>query len=187
MGSYFKQFSFNLILFSILTALTGVDAKSSPGSDYFEALVEKKPKTRDEMDQIRKDTYDKALINEANTLSKINADHTRKVNDYVRKAEAKAKAEEAAKAKSRANAKAELKKDSKVDASTSDTTKKSISGSGHSGSASASRPKPVKSDSTSTADIKVESNMPDEVDFNTPAKEKGADASAPTPVPSKSN
>jgi hypothetical protein len=38
----------------------------------------------------------------------------------------------------------------------------------------------------STADIKVESNMPDEVDFNEPTKTTGADAVAPTPVPVKS-
>ncbi len=168
MGSHFKQISFNLILISTLIAPMAAFAESSPGSDYFQALVEQKPKTQAEMDQIRKDVYDKALINEANTLSKINADHTKKV-------EAQVKAAAIAKEK----AKKANKTDKKQSSQTSDSKQANKK----------TAPPVIKKDEESKADIKVESNMPDEVDFNSPSeptKEKGADASAPTPIPSKS-
>jgi hypothetical protein len=188
MGSHFKQLSFNTVFFSILVGTTPAQSLASPGTEYFEALREKKPKTPEERKKIKQDTFDKALVNEANRLSKMNQDYTRKMEAELKKAEEREKKQIAEQDKADVLKHGTASPDESSAQFTDTVEKKSDIKISNGSKEKPEKPSIRKNTPSgdSTADIKVESNMPDEVDFNEPTKATGADAVAPTPVPAKS-
>lgn len=185
MGSYFKQISFTFILITLSINLS--TAMADEGEEFFKALRKNPKATPEEIQKLKYETYDKAIFKKNDELNKQNAEHTKKIESIK---PPKINDEDDDKAPPGTNAKLVAGKPTAT-GKTAATEKPATSPPKTSSSTAKTVPTPSKT-SGDSGPVKVDSNMPEEMEFSgstdedaethATEKTKKADASAPAPT-----
>jgi hypothetical protein len=185
MGTYFKQFSFTLIATTLSISLSS--AFATEGEEFFKALRKNPKATPEEIQKLKYEIYDQAQFKKSAELNKQNNEHTKKIESIK---PPKINDEDDDKAPPGTNAKLVAGKPTATGKAAA-TEKPATSPPKTSSSTAKSVPTPSKT-SGDSGPVKVDSNMPEEMEFSgstdedaethAPEKTKKADASAPAPT-----